>query len=102
MDWVEIIGWAAVALGTVNMLPQLVKTMRESDVHGLSPLSMVLGTLSSSLWLVYGWQQGDDRVAASSGIRISIWLALLGYYVYKKETELHLKAQVPLDKKGDR
>eukprot|EP00961_Rhodomonas_salina_P299028 3938594-Rhodomonas_salina.1 len=84
------------------MLPQLIKTMRERDVHGLSPLSMVLGMLSSSLWLVYGWHQGDERVAASSSIRIAIWVVLLAYYVYKKETGPHLKAEVPLDKEGNR
>eukprot|EP00961_Rhodomonas_salina_P076697 1029486-Rhodomonas_salina.1 len=77
MHWIEIIGWAAVAVGTVNMLPQLIKTMRERDVHGLSPLSMVLGIISSSLWMVYGWHQGDERVAASSCIRIAIWVVLL-------------------------
>eukprot|EP00961_Rhodomonas_salina_P293752 3934001-Rhodomonas_salina.1 len=78
----DIVGWTAVGLGTVTMIPQLITTIRTHDVHGLSYASMLLGIASSSLWLVYGWDPLDLQIVTSSGLRLGTWLALLSYYIY--------------------
>jgi MtN3 and saliva related transmembrane protein len=69
-----VIGYAATAVGTVLMLPQVIRSWRTHRVDDLS-LAMVLLYLGNcALWLVYGLliNAGPVIVANGAGLVIGV------------------------------
>jgi MtN3 and saliva related transmembrane protein len=69
-----IIGFAATVVGTVLMLPQVIRSWRTRQVDDLSLSMVLLYVLNCALWLVYGCLVAAPPVivANSAGLMISI------------------------------
>ncbi len=50
----EIIGYTAAAIGTVLMLPQVIKSARSHRVDDISNVMVVIYVVNCILWLAYG------------------------------------------------
>ena len=51
---VEILGFTATALGTLALIPQIIKTYTSRTVVGISLITYVIICLNSVLWITYG------------------------------------------------
>jgi MtN3 and saliva related transmembrane protein len=69
-----LIGYAATAVGTVLMLPQVIRSWRTRRVDDLSLAMVLLYVANCSLWLVYGFliDAGPVILANAAGLVISI------------------------------
>ena len=58
LDWVitniAILGFAAAMLGTVSLIPQVIKTWKSHSVKGISLIMYIIISVDSVLWLIYG------------------------------------------------
>ena len=79
----EYLAWAAVVIGTATSIPQLVHSYSSRRVNDLSLASLLMGLLSTVLWIVYGALNVAERlqVTVSSAIRIGLSLALIVCYL---------------------
>ncbi|TRZ77159.1 hypothetical protein D4R87_03385 [bacterium] len=50
----QIIGFLAVIVGTLIMLPQVIKTIKTKKAADISLIMLIFYFLSCSLWLIYG------------------------------------------------
>jgi len=50
----EIIGYAAAAVGTSLMLPQVIKSWKSKHVDDISYGMVIMYVINCSLWLIYG------------------------------------------------
>ena len=85
----EYLAWAAVVIGTATSIPQLVHSYSSRRVNDLSLMSLLMGLLSSVLWIVYGALNVAERlqVTVSSAIRIGLSLALIVCYLLYVQPE---------------
>ena len=67
-----LIGYAAVAVGTTFMLPQVVKSWKTKRVDGLSLASVTLYFANSILWLTYGLLIAAWPVAIANALALVI------------------------------
>ena len=58
LEWliinIEILGFTAAVLGTLSLIPQVIKTCKSRTVAGISLIMYVIICLDSVLWLIYG------------------------------------------------
>ena len=54
MDYIEIIGLTAGAMGGVSLFPQVLKVIKTKSTKDISREMFLLLTVSIFLWLVYG------------------------------------------------
>ena len=58
MEWllsnIEALGFAAAILGTVSLVPQVVKTLKSHSVSDISLIIYLIICIDSLLWLTYG------------------------------------------------
>jgi len=54
MDYVEVIGLIAAAMGGVSLFPQVLKVLRTKSTKDISREMFLLLTCSIFLWLIYG------------------------------------------------
>ena len=54
MDYIEIIGLTAGAMGGVSLFPQVLKVVKTKSTKDISREMFLLLTVSIFLWLVYG------------------------------------------------
>jgi MtN3 and saliva related transmembrane protein len=67
-----LIGYAAVAVGTTFMLPQVVKSWKTKRVDDLSLASVTLYFANSILWLTYGLLIAAWPVAIANALALVI------------------------------
>jgi len=51
---IEIVGFTASILGTVSLIPQVLKTWRSRSVSDISLVMYLIIGIDSLLWLIYG------------------------------------------------
>lgn len=54
MDYIEIIGFTAAAMGGFSLFPQLLKVLRTKSTKDISREMFLLLATSIFLWLIYG------------------------------------------------
>lgn len=54
MDYINIIGLAAAAMGGVSLFPQLLKVLKTKATKDISRETILILAISIFLWLVYG------------------------------------------------
>ncbi len=67
-----LIGYAAVAVGTTFMLPQVLKSWKTKRVGDLSLASVILYFANSGLWLAYGLLIGAWPVVIANALALVI------------------------------
>jgi MtN3 and saliva related transmembrane protein len=78
---VDLVGYTGTVVGTLVMLPQLVKTWRTRRVHDLSFWMLALYVVNCALWLVYGLLISARPVIVCNAIAIvisivQVWMKL--------------------------
>jgi MtN3 and saliva related transmembrane protein len=71
---INLIGYAAVVIGTSLMLPQVVKSFRTKKMDDVSFGTVVLYFFNCLLWLIYSWliHAWPPVVANAIGLAISV------------------------------
>lgn len=52
---IEAIGYLAAILGIIGFVPQVVKTVRSRKTRDISLPSMIILSIGSTLWVIYGF-----------------------------------------------
>ncbi|MGH8283369.1 MAG: SemiSWEET transporter [Gammaproteobacteria bacterium] len=79
MNIERLIGFAAAALTTISLLPQVYHSLRTRDTHSISLGMYMLFTLGVALWLVYGLLIHDLPVMLANGVTLVLTLVVLGF-----------------------
>jgi MtN3 and saliva related transmembrane protein len=74
----EVTGYAAAAVGTVLMLPQVIKAWRSKRMHDVSLWTVILYLVNCALWLSYGLLLEKPPLIAANGIGLTISVIQLG------------------------
>lgn len=82
MEIVTLAGILASIFTGISLLPQLIKTVREKKVNGVSPFMLACLFVGLSLWIVYGCLKNDWIIIISNGFALGINIAIisLGFY----------------------
>jgi MtN3 and saliva related transmembrane protein len=80
MNITTILGSLAALCTTISYFPQLKKCWTTGHAKDLSLKMFLLLAAGVSLWLIYGWLQGDVIIMASNGISLA---ALAGILYFK-------------------
>jgi MtN3 and saliva related transmembrane protein len=74
----DIIGYTAAVVGTMLMLPQVIKSWRTKQVDDLSFAMVILYFANCALWLAYGLLVDVRPVVLTNAISMVISVVLLG------------------------
>ncbi len=72
MNHVEIIGFAAGILGSISLIPQLIKSWKTKSTKDLSLLWVTINLLGQALWISYGVVVYSLSLAVMSSINFSL------------------------------
>ncbi len=74
-----IVGFIAGSLTAISMIPQLIKTLKEKKVAGISPWMLVVLITGVVLWLVYGLMKKDWPIIITNAMSIflNVWMLIL-------------------------
>lgn len=75
--FVSILGYTAAAIGSMLMLPQVIRSWRTRAVDDLSFAMVLLYVTNCALWLAYGVLTGLPPVWLTNAIALAISLAQL-------------------------
>ena len=78
MTSADMVGYAATAVGTSMMLPQLARSWRTKHMRDVAWGMVVLFQLNCVLWLAYGLMIAAPPMVLANAIGFVISLALLG------------------------
>jgi MtN3 and saliva related transmembrane protein len=81
MDWIEITGLVGSGLSSITFVPQVVQAWRTKSVGDLNTSMILIITLSTIVWLVYGIGRGALPVIICNAIIFFLSLLLL-YFKY--------------------
>lgn len=51
---IEILGLIAASLGTISLIPQVIKILNSRSTHSISIIMYIIISIDSILWLCYG------------------------------------------------
>jgi len=76
---VQVVGYAAAAVGTSLMVPQLVRSLRTKRMDDISIYMLLLYLVNGCLWTAYGWMIASYPVVVCNVIAlfIAVWLIVL-------------------------
>lgn len=77
MDWIEVTGLIGSALSSITFIPQVLQAWKTKSVGDLNLSMMVIVTLSTMVWLVYGFGRGALPVIICNAIIFILSLVLL-------------------------
>ncbi|MEJ2271957.1 MAG: SemiSWEET transporter [Candidatus Bathyarchaeota archaeon] len=90
MDYIEIIGLTAAAMGGVSFFPQVLKVMKTKSTKDISREMFLLLTGSIFLWLVYGILLNNMPIIIANFFGLIQALVIL---FYKIENQLRKRAK---------
>ena len=90
MDYIEIIGLTAAAMGGVSLFPQVLKVLKTKSTKDISREMFLLLTGSIFLWLVYGILLKNIPIIIANFFGLIQALIIL---FYKIENQLRKRAK---------
>ena len=78
MTSADMVGYAATAVGTSMMLPQLVKSWRTKHMRDVAFGTIILFFFNCALWAAYGVMIAAEPMIVANVIGFAISIALLG------------------------
>lgn len=90
MDYIEIIGLTAAAMGGVSLFPQVLKVLKTKSTKDISREMFLLLTGSIILWLVYGILLNNIPIIIANFFGLIQALIIL---FYKIENQLRKRAK---------
>ncbi|MBL0357968.1 MAG: hypothetical protein IPP72_14300 [Chitinophagaceae bacterium] len=77
MDWIEVVGLIGSTLSSITFIPQVLQAWKTKSVGDLSLSMMVIVTLSTLVWLVYGFGRNALPVIICNAIIFLLSLVLI-------------------------
>ncbi len=88
LELITVVGTIAGSVAILGYVPQIHKSQKSKSMKEVSTLLLMLFTLSSFLWTVYGFHEGDYVLGGLSMITFSLGTALISMkIVYEKKHE---------------
>jgi len=87
MNWIEVIGFTGALLSSITFVPQVFKAAKSKSVGDLSLYTILIVTVSTVLWLIYGFfnEPMIVPVVLCNGFIFLLSLVLLYFkYTFKK------------------
>ncbi len=81
---IELIGLLAATLGTISLVPQVIKIWKSRSAHSVSLLMYVIICIDSVLWLVYALSLSLHPILIQSSITITCALIIIIMKLYWK------------------
>ncbi|VEU67805.1 SemiSWEET family sugar transporter [Mycoplasmopsis pulmonis] len=82
-EFTEVVGWVAVIVTTLIMLPQLISIYRSKNTKKINPFSFWILHFSFSIWLFYGYLINNIQITTSNLIATFIsTLTIYALYRY--------------------
>ncbi len=82
MSNIDILGYCAAFLTTASFLPQAFLTLKTRDTSSLSLSMYSMFTSGVLLWLIYGFQKGDNALIFANAITLLLSTSILGFKIY--------------------
>jgi MtN3 and saliva related transmembrane protein len=79
MDWIEVTGLVGSALSSITFVPQVIQAWKTKSVGDLNLSMMIIVTLSTVVWLVYGFGRGALPVIIANAIIFVLSLLLIWF-----------------------
>jgi MtN3 and saliva related transmembrane protein len=74
---IELFGYVAGTLTTISFLPQVLKSVREKNVNGLSLAMYICFTTGVAFWLIYGILIGNTPIIIFNIITLLFAVAII-------------------------
>ena len=81
MTPIEFIGFAAAALGCIALIPEVHQALRTHHLKDVAWGMILLMTLSSFFWLVYGTYNNVMPLIVSSSLQLALQATIIGLKV---------------------
>ena len=81
----QFIAVLAPMVGTIQSVPQLLHTLREERIDGLSIHSLFLMILVELLWFLHGYYIWDYSLMISSSLIFIINITIVAIFMWKKK-----------------
>lgn len=88
MSGVDILGYTAGAITSLTFLPQVIKTLQEKSVAGISLLMFVIAAVNQTMWIVYGALLNNWVIILTNSVILSMSLTMI-YLKLKYNNEHH-------------
>ncbi len=72
-----VLGLFAGACTTLSFLPQVIRTLRTRHAGDLSAAWLLIFTVGTAAWLIYGILRSDIAVAAANGVTFVLVMMLV-------------------------
>lgn len=94
MNLTELIGYLATITSTINLMPEIISALKTHHLKDVAWGMLILSTLSSIMWTLYGCYLSENPLIISSSISalMSLYLIYLKT-IYSKKTKQLLKSQ---------
>jgi len=87
MSEVNILGYTAGAITSLTFLPQVIKTLQEKSVAGISLLMFVIAAVNQTMWIVYGALLNNWVIILTNSVILSMSLTMI--YLKLKYNNAH-------------
>ncbi len=77
MDSVTFLGYAAGALTTVSLLPQVIKIWRSRSAGDISLVMFIVFSIGITLWIIYGFAIDSMPVIVANFVSLFLGLVIL-------------------------
>ncbi len=96
MDISQVLGWIATFLFSIMIVPQMIKTIRSKDTHGISLLLFVIFLIANVVALTYSILISQPPLIIKYSIAIITTVAyiIIFLYYYNKQKNSHDKSCV--------
>ena len=78
----EIVGYMAGIMTSIPLIPQIYKSYKTTSTKDLSLLFLIISTLGSILWIIYGLMVKDMPLIVSSCVFVLSEITLLLMKIY--------------------
>lgn len=78
MEFVDILGYAAMTVTALTFVPQVVKTWKEKSATNVSLMMFIIAFVNEVMWIAYGILKHDNVILITNVIMISLCSIIIG------------------------
>lgn len=88
---VDIIGYTAGFLTVINLIPQLIKIIKNKSSKNISVVSYTILSTALILWIIYAFMKKDIELIITNCLSLCVTTSIIfsSFYYDEKEVELH-------------
>ena len=87
IETVDIIGYIAGFFTVINLIPQLIKIIKNKNSKNISILTYTILSLGLILWAIYGYIKSDIELIITNCISLCITISIIISIIYYKDNE---------------